>query len=73
MVARTRPEPRSLVVRFSRDGEPVETQRAVDGQQARLLAIGMMVARRILLVGDALHVIAGPDDDDESGDVIAHP
>jgi hypothetical protein len=62
-----RSEPDSLVVEFARDGEAPETQlvlglsvdRARAGERALVYAIGMLINRRLLLVGDRLTVRAG--------------
>jgi hypothetical protein len=67
MPAYARSAPDSLVVEFSRDGEAPETQlvlglksdRARVGERALVYAIGMLVSRRLLLVGDRLTVRAG--------------
>jgi hypothetical protein len=67
MVARTHKEPDGLVLRFERDGDRPEHQHAPGGRDALLLAIGMLIARDHLLVGDRLSVLAGTADD---GDVI---
>jgi hypothetical protein len=63
MVARVRPDPTGLMLRFDRDGEEPERLRAEDGRDALLLAVSMLLKHGRLLVGDRLSVLAAHDDD----------
>lgn len=58
MVARCRPDPARLVVVFERDGEPPIRLEAGDGRTALGHAVGILLARRALLVGDRLTIRA---------------
>jgi hypothetical protein len=64
MVARARPQPDGLTLRFDRDGEEPERLRADDGREALLFALAMLIKRGRLLVGDNLSVLAADDDTD---------
>jgi hypothetical protein len=63
MVARTKPEPAALIVRFERDGEEIERARAKDGRQAVLRAASMVIGQGELRAGDVLRVVAADDDE----------
>jgi hypothetical protein len=64
MVARTRPQPDGLMLRFDRNGEEPERLRADDGRDALLFALAMLIKHGRLLVGDKLSVAAADDDAD---------
>ena len=62
MVARVRPDPTGLMLRFDRDGEEPERRRADDGRDALLFALAMLIKHGRLLVGDTLSVVAADTD-----------
>jgi hypothetical protein len=64
MVARARPQPDGLMLRFDRNGEEPERLRADDGRDALLFALVMLIKHGRLLVGDKLSVVAADDDTD---------
>ena len=64
MVARARPQPDGLLLRFDRDGEEPEKLRADDGRDALLFELAMLIKHGRLLVGDKLSVHAADDDTD---------
>jgi hypothetical protein len=73
MVARTRPEPNALVVRFSRDGEQPDEMLARDGQQAWRHAVMLIAKREWLLSGDSLTVRRTDEDGPNAAVVRALP
>ena len=44
------------MIEFARDGEEPEQQRASDGREALLFAVGMLINRRLLQAHDRLTV-----------------
>ena len=64
MVARARPDPTGLLLRFDRNGEEPERLRADDGRDALLFAIAMLTKHGRLLVGDTLRVFAADSEDE---------
>lgn len=67
MVARTQPSS-GLIVAFHRQGEPVESLFARDGDHAWAHAIHMITRRETLYAGDSLLILdaASPEGDLES-------
>ena len=63
MVARARPQPDGLLLRFDRHGDEPECLRADDGRDALLFALAMLIKHGRLLVGDKLSVVVTADDD----------
>jgi hypothetical protein len=61
MVARTKIEPAALVVTFTRDGEDPVRVEAVDGAQALLRAVALLLAHRRLQAGDRLLIDSAND------------
>jgi hypothetical protein len=70
MVARTRPEPKALVVTFVRDGEEPDSLHASDGQRAWRNAIMLIAKREWLVSGDTLTVRRIEDDDGVNAAVV---
>ena len=64
MVARVRPDPTGLLLRFDRNGKEPERLRADDGRDALLFALAMLIKHGRLLVGDKLSVLAADDGTD---------
>ena len=58
MVARTRSEPKALVVVFERDGEEPVRLEAINGEKALIRALIILLAHSKLHVGDCLRVEA---------------
>jgi hypothetical protein len=63
MIARERPDPTALMLRFDRDGEEPERLRGGDSRDALVFAISMRLKHGRLFVGDKLSVLAAADDD----------
>lgn len=66
MVARARPQPDGLLLRFDCDGEEPEKLRADDGRDALLFALAMLIKHGRLLVGDRLSVLSATKGDDDT-------
>jgi hypothetical protein len=62
--ARIRREPEMLRLKFERDGEEPETKLARGGRQALLYAVGLLIQRTRLRVGDKLSVHAADEAND---------
>ena len=56
MPVHIRHEPGALLIVLNRDGEEPQTRRAVDGEQALLFAVAMLIECRRLRTGDLLIV-----------------
>lgn len=64
MVARVRPDPTGLLLRFDRNGQEPERLQADDGRDALLFALAILIKHGRLLIGDKLSVVAADDDTD---------